>query len=185
MVTEYTSFVGTQMKRKDNQYLSRAANGQYFTKEEVKDFKLKSTTCCPTYGACDMCHGSGPVQMYFQKCRNPWQGYRIVHHMGTMKIIDAEWVSQFFEATHFVARADRTQNWPTQKMWNMDAGQIQVYMRCRWPGKHTMVAFPNYWIKKTELFMNGIDAEEPGEWDMNDHPVEILNIANEDVYWGS
>jgi hypothetical protein len=39
----------------------KATNGRWFTKEEVQNFKLKSTPQCPTYSVCDLCFGSGPL----------------------------------------------------------------------------------------------------------------------------
>jgi hypothetical protein len=47
----------------------KATNGRWFTKEEVQNFKLKSTLQCPTYSVCDLCFGSGPVHMFCQKCK--------------------------------------------------------------------------------------------------------------------
>jgi hypothetical protein len=45
-------------KKIPDKMVVRAANGRWFTNEEVQDFKKKSTPRCPTYGVCELCYGS-------------------------------------------------------------------------------------------------------------------------------
>jgi hypothetical protein len=73
----------------------RAANGRWFTEEEVQNFKTKSTDRCPTYGLCEQCLGSGPTGMHCQVCKKPNDYYRCPY-MGTFekKWLDAEWISR-------------------------------------------------------------------------------------------
>jgi hypothetical protein len=36
-----------------DEMVMRAANGRWFTNEEIQDFKSKSTPRCPTHGVCE------------------------------------------------------------------------------------------------------------------------------------
>jgi hypothetical protein len=44
-----------------------AENRQWFTENKVKNFVMKSTPHCPTYGICPHCFGSSPVHMFGSK----------------------------------------------------------------------------------------------------------------------
>jgi hypothetical protein len=114
----------------------RANNGRWFTHDKVEDFVLKSTPHCPTYGVCNHCFGSGPVHMLCQKCRMKDQRYIIAKKNG--KILDAEWVSQFFGISHLDLRADRTQNWISKRIWIVSRIQLEIYTQCRWAGGETL-----------------------------------------------
>jgi hypothetical protein len=96
----------------DNQVV-RANNGHWFTQNEINNFELKSTPRCPTSGVCSYCFGSGPVHMLCQKCKTKYHQYFIPRMNG--KILDAEWISRFFGTSHIDVRADKTQNWITQR----------------------------------------------------------------------
>jgi hypothetical protein len=151
----------------------RAKNGRWFTKNEVENFVMKSTPRCPTYGVCAHCFGSGPVHMMCQKCRNKDEIYMIPKRNG--KFIDVEWISRFFGTSHLDVRADRTQNWPTQRIWALTKIQLQVNMMCRWPpGVRLKKEHPTLWAVYLELLDDGIRTENAGPWDSWDNPVEIL-----------
>jgi hypothetical protein len=136
----------------------RAANGRWFTENEVENFVMKSTPRCPTYGICAHCFGSGPVHMWCQKCRKDGEIYMIPKRNG--KFIDAECISRFFGTSHLDVRADRTQRWPTLKIWALTEIQLQVYMMCRWPpGVRLKKEHPTLWAVYLELLDDGIRTE--------------------------
>jgi hypothetical protein len=78
--------------------------------------KILDNRCCPMYSVCAHCFGSGPVHMFCQKCRNKDEIYQIPKRNG--KFLDTEWVLRFFGPSHLDVRADKTQNWQTQKIWD-------------------------------------------------------------------
>jgi hypothetical protein len=161
----------------------RAANGRWFTENEVENFVMKSTPRCPTYGICAQCFGSGPVHMLCQKCRNMSEIYQIPRRNG--KFIDVEWISRFFGTSHLDVRADRTQNWPTQKIWALTDIQLQVYMMCRWaPGILLKEEHPTIWAVYMKLLDDGIRTENAGPWDHWDNPVKILRWDDPNMYQG-
>jgi hypothetical protein len=82
-------------------------------------------------------------------------------------------------------RADKTQNWGTQKIWNMSRHAVETYIKCMWPkGKLLKKDDPGYWRGVLDLFENGIDADSAGDWDAIDNPVEIFEWDNPDMYRG-
>jgi hypothetical protein len=117
----------------------RAANGRWFTRQEVFDFELKSTPRCPTYGVCSHCFSSGPVHMLCQKCKTEGHRYFIPRIDGVCgKYLDAEWISRFFGTSHVDVRADKTQKWHTQKIWDMSRNSIEAYIKIYVAGKDTL-----------------------------------------------
>jgi hypothetical protein len=101
------------------------------------------------------------------------------------KFIDAEWISRFFGTSHLDVRADRTQNWPTQKIWTLTDIKLQVYMMCRWPpGVLLKEEHPTAWAAYLELLNDGIHKENPGPWDSWDNPVEVLRWDDLNMYYG-
>jgi hypothetical protein len=83
------------------------------------------------------------------------------------------------------ARADKMQNWITQKIWNMSRQAVEAYIRGMWPkGKLLREEDPEYWREILDLFENGVDADDAGKWDAIDNPVEILKWDNPDMYRG-
>jgi hypothetical protein len=161
----------------------RPENGRWFTENEVNDFVMKSSPRCPTYGVCSFCFGSGPVHMLCQKCRNKDEMYLIPKRNG--KFLDAEWISRFFGTSHLDVRADRTQNWGTQKIWVMSETQLQIYMMYRWPpGVQFREKQPKVWYKYLEIIDEGIRRDNAGPWDAWDNPVEILRWDDPNMYYG-
>jgi hypothetical protein len=91
-------------------------NGRYITERDAsKDWPMKSTDRCPTYGLCKECPSSGPAGMHCQLCKDK-QVYYKCPWLGGMseprKWIDAEWISRMVEMTHVGAGADRIQTYP-------------------------------------------------------------------------
>jgi hypothetical protein len=103
----------------------RLCNRRLFSEEEVFDFWRKSTAACPTYGVCYWCFGSGPTNMYCQVCQDENRTYKVLLTADQVTI-NAGWVSQFFGTTHFIAKADRMQNWlsPEQQVVAMEDVKI-------------------------------------------------------------
>jgi hypothetical protein len=164
----------------------KAANGRWFTKPEINDFVLKSTPRCPTYGVCSVCFSSGPVHMLCQKCKEEGHRYFIQRIDGVCgKFLDAEWISRFFGTTHVDVRADKTQKWPTQKIWDLSRNSIEAYIRNVWPARKLLREYnEDYWGRILDVFMEGIRAEDPGIWDANENPVQILKWDDPDMYRG-
>jgi hypothetical protein len=61
IVREYKN--GMAGKEIPDEMVVRADNGRWFMKDEVENFLMKCTPCCPTYGVCGHCFGSGPVML--------------------------------------------------------------------------------------------------------------------------
>jgi hypothetical protein len=160
----------------------RAANGRWFTAQEVIDFQMKSTPRCPTYGVCTTCLGSGPVHMLCQKCKRSWEMYWIPKRKE--KILDAQWISRYFGTSHLDVRADRTQNWPTQKIWAMSGIQLETYLRLRWPQAKDEPKGSKKWFECLKTFDDGIYSDETGPWDARENKVEILQWDDPNMYYG-
>jgi hypothetical protein len=161
----------------------KAANGRWFTKQEVTDFVLKSTPRCPTYGVCSHCFSSGPVHMLCQKCKTEGHRYFIPRiGEGCGKFLDAEWMSRFFGTTHVDMRADKTQRWYTQQIWNMRRNSVKAYIDYVWPAGKLLREDERRGVLET--FMDGTEVEDPGEWDANENPVEYLRWDDPDMYRG-
>jgi hypothetical protein len=82
-------------------------------------------------------------------------------------------------------RADKMQNWITQKIWNMSRQAVEAYIRMMWP-KRTLLKEedPEYWQGVLRLFEDGVKFEGAGNWDAIDNPVEILKWDNPNMYRG-
>jgi hypothetical protein len=169
----------------DNQVV-RAKNRRWFTQNKVNNFELKSTPCCPTYGVCKVCFSSGPVHMLCQKCKTKGHRYYLLRMNGVCgKILDAEWILGFFGTSHVDVRADKTQNWLTQKIWNVSREGVKAYIEWAWPArKHWREDDPGYTGKVFRLFMDGIEMDGAGAWDAIENPVEILKWDNPNMYPG-
>jgi hypothetical protein len=142
----------------------RTNNERWFTHDKVENFVMKSTPCCPMYGVCDNCFGSGLVHRLCQKCRTKGQRYIIVKRND--KILGAEWVLRFFGMSHLDVRADGAQNWITQRVWTMSGIQIQIYIQCRWPARKLLEKEnPKFWCEYMELFDDGATVNGAGLWD--------------------
>jgi hypothetical protein len=102
--------------------------------------------------------------MLCQKCRNNDEIYQIQKRIG--KFLDVERISRFFGTSHLDVRADKTQKWPTQKIWMMSGMEIQIYTMYRWPtGKLLKKENPKFWADYMEIFDDGIIAESARLWD--------------------
>ena len=57
---------GKDIREKD---VIRAANGKWYTQDELDKFRDKSSANCPTYGNCNCCYASGPVGRPCASCQ--------------------------------------------------------------------------------------------------------------------
>jgi hypothetical protein len=101
------------------------------------------------------------------------------------KILDAEWISRFFWTSHIDVRADKTQNWITQKIWNISPSGLVAYIKMMWPARILLREDdPEYWRQVVRPFEDGIKVEGAGIWDAIENPVKILRWDNPDMYRG-
>jgi hypothetical protein len=169
----------------DNQVV-RAKNGQWFTQDKVDNFELKGMPRCPTYGVCQHCFSSGLVHMLCQKCKTKGHRYYIPRMNGVCgKILDSEWISQFFGTSHVDMRADKTQNWLTQMIWTMSPRTVEAYIKMMWPARILLRKEDSeYWRGALRQFEEGMEVEGAGIWDAIENPVEILRWDNPNMYCG-
>jgi hypothetical protein len=167
----------------------RAANGRWFTGEEVNDFKNKSMDRCPTYGLCNGCSGSGPSGMHCQVCMMSNNHY-LCPYMGRFekKWLDVEWLSCMMRTIHIEAKADMVQTYPAMNMparfWTEDCVRFavknayaekliredHVAFYKRKPHLNDMVRADV--DRDMELFRKGIQTEEgKGDFDFADREV--------------
>jgi hypothetical protein len=173
-------------KKIPDKMVVKAANGRWFTEQEKIDFQMKSTPRCPTYGVCTVCLSSGPVHMLCQKCKEEGRRYYIPRIGGVCgKLLDAEWISRFFGTTHVDVRADKAQNWLTQKIWDLSERKIEDYIKNVWPARKLLrERDENYCSGVLDVFMQGTRVEYHGMWDADDHPVEVFQWDDPDRYRG-
>ena len=93
----------------------RAANGKFFGRDEPARFHLLSSARCPTYGNCNSCWRSGPLNMQCNYCNDDRKGYSYLYlnNGGGKRILDAEYFAHLMELgnDHVVALADRRYYW--------------------------------------------------------------------------
>jgi hypothetical protein len=107
----------------DNKVI-RPINRWCYTNLDPVDWGENSMDRCPTYGVCRVCCSSGPTGRRCVKC-----GIDNVIYMCILivlkdnkgeeitRMIDAQWISCIFEATHLDAQADRVQSTLTVDLW--------------------------------------------------------------------
>lgn len=165
-----------------------AANGRWWDGDDPPaSIKILSTARCPTYGLCDMCLGSGPSGMHCQECRKPDRYYNFVFG-SRQKIIDATWISRFFETTHMEARADRTWCWKKEPCttFSNTFAEIKIglkYSETRHPG--TNEERRQLRLRDLTLFSNGLAYSSPGPWDVLDREVRLLDPFSANLYLGN
>jgi hypothetical protein len=160
----------------------KAANGRYFTDDETRKFKEKSTTSSPTYGLCHMCYGSGPVSMLCQNCKRIDRRYAVARDRRIWKILDAEWVSRFFQTTHLIAKADSTHVGERTPINNIGGLEWEIFISKRWTGDPTN---PRRSIEVAGEFLEGLRAEESGEWDVLSNTATLLDNDPGKIWTGT
>ena len=75
----------------------RAGNGRFFRTDEARSFSVLSSARCPTYGNCNYCWRSGPLNMQCRYCNDDRKVYTyfwLSHPKGGKRILDAEYIAQ-------------------------------------------------------------------------------------------
>jgi hypothetical protein len=94
------------------------------------------------------------------------------------KMLDAEWISRFFGTSHIDVRADKTQNWITQKIWNICPSALVAYIKMMWLARILLREDdPEYWCGVVRLFEDGIRVDGTDIWDAIENPVETNSLT--------
>ena len=153
--------------------VTRAPNGRFWKHEENVLLKIHSMDRCPTYGFCDRCCSSGPVGMHCQKCKSRYFKYRVIKRGG--KILDATWVSRFFQATHMDALADRQYRWLRTPIMSIGIDLLGLGIGDRYKGvENAPRRAEELW-----LFQEGIENDVPGPWDVTERRVTQIDPFGE------
>jgi hypothetical protein len=107
----------------DNKVI-RPINCWCYTNLDPVDWGENSIDRFPTYGVCQVCCSSGPTGRRCVKCGTHNMIYVCIlivlkDNKGEeiTRMIDAQWISRIFEATHLDAQADRVHVTPTIDPW--------------------------------------------------------------------
>ena len=103
----------------------RPHNGKWAGREEYASWHLKSTLGLPTYGTCEYCFASGPLESMCTFCGSGH--YRCMKYQG--RILDAEYISQHLLRGHQRARANRMHNWVRVEFLNLDVYMIDAMLQ--------------------------------------------------------
>jgi hypothetical protein len=103
----------------------RPYNGKWASREEIVNWPLKSTLGLPTYGTCEYCFASGPLESMCTFCGSGH--YRCMKYAG--RILDAEYISTHFLVGHQRARANRMHNWVRIEFVNLDVYMVDTVMQ--------------------------------------------------------
>ena len=151
----------------------RAPNGRWWRDEDFSILQEKSMLRCPTYGTCDCCMSSGPMNGYCRYCRSTGYSYKQLEAeiYGEWRMIDAEWISHRFRATHLPAMADReVVTIQSNKIfkWSQDEAAMALKRHGNWKGR------PDNW--------DTMDENE--KWNsMLREARHIREELNEEVTW--
>jgi hypothetical protein len=144
----------------------------------------KSTAACPTYGACYVCFGSGPVNMHYQVCKQKDHIYKTWVTDKDRIIVDAEYVSRFFGTTHLIAKVDRTHNGQKYKEQKVLIEDIKDFVNKRWHRRADQMDL--YKDGTWDLFREGMTTKDcngqckrPRRWE-----VRLLIIEQNELYNG-
>ena len=174
----------------------RAPNGKWWRKEDFHLQQNKSMLRCPTYGTCNSCMSSGPMNGYCRYCNESGCTYKqMVRNYGGSVMVDAEWISHRFRATHLPAMADREVNYEELGQqsnksfsWNISMSTLILKKKGNWKG------CPADWIElddkaKLDLAMmeashiqNELFEEDTVGWNPTDSeatkldPIEDLQV---------
>jgi hypothetical protein len=157
-------------------------NRRFITKQDGKDWPMKSMDRCPTHGICGLCACSGPAGMHCQFCE--WKDrYYKCPYMGSvykpMKWLDAEWNSRMMGTVHVEASADRIQTYPYPCTPTIQIDEDWVFEKL-WHYSHErnergeLEANANNVERDMVLFQQGLRTEEgQGDFDFLGRKVTI------------
>jgi hypothetical protein len=168
---------------------SRAPNGRWWRVQDFPLMRQKSMLRCPTYGNCDRCFSSGPMNGYCRECVMRGQYYALVRVdvEGELRMVDAEWISRFFGRSHLPAMADREIigqrsndfhqfGYCNMSLWMKLLGR-SMYSNVNWQGTKEERDIALY--DELDLFFQGVKSDGEGPWDRIDNPVTILDAIQD------
>ena len=94
----------------------QAANGMYFTSQEIETWKVKNTQDMQTYGNCGRCYRSGPIGTKCSLCKEKplmvrgeavglvWPSYRLMQVEDMF--LDSRLIAEIYGKGRDVAKAD-------------------------------------------------------------------------------
>jgi hypothetical protein len=166
----------------------RAPNGRWWRQQDLNILYEKSMLRCPTYGTCQHCLSSGPMNSYCRVCASFTHGYEqlVITRNGVRRMIDAEWVSRFFGRPHLPAMADRelvSMGQQSNRISVLDHTILRNSMRSYIdspynpnnynPSDHFEQSFQMEF--DISLFEGGCVSDEPGKYDRLYNKVEIID----------
>jgi hypothetical protein len=147
---------------------------------------------CPTYGICPECCSSRPTGRYCQMCKNKDVIYVCMllilkNDRGEeiTRMVDTQWISRIFEATHIDARVNRVQEtylidqWGYTPMEWLKNRMIEKYQDMKMHG--LMIGTDNKIklraVRMVRLFQRGLlEEEKSGEYDFPLNQVRVLDL---------
>ena len=132
---EFPHFLLSYTEGQAGQYIRpedelRARNGYWFTDEEADQFRFNNTMGTVTYGTCEECMESGPVQQARTTCMRPsCCGYVIMYireSEGQTRFIDSVGLSEIFGTRTNKAMADRRAKWTNNRSKRLTRQDMKV-----------------------------------------------------------
>jgi hypothetical protein len=119
----YDQDTGNDMIRRGDEV--RPYNGRWAKPEEILTWHLKSTLGLPTYGTCEYCFASGPLESMCTFCGSGH--HRCMKYQG--RILDSEYISSHMSQEHQRARANRMHNWVRVDFVDLNEYMVNTVMQ--------------------------------------------------------
>ena len=119
----YSQDTGNDLIRREDEV--RPYNGKWASREEILAWHLKSTLGLPTYGTCESCFASGPLESMCTFCGSGHN--RCMKYQG--RILDSEYILDHMNRGHQRARANRTHNWVRVDFVDLDEYMVDTVMQ--------------------------------------------------------
>jgi hypothetical protein len=123
---KYSQDTGNDMIRRMDEVCPY--NGKWANREETLVWYQKSTLCLPTYGTCEYCFASRPLESMCTFCGSGH--YRCMKYQG--RILDSEYISEHVNQGHQRARANRMHNWVRVDFVDLDEYLVDTVMQRRY-----------------------------------------------------
>ena len=142
---EFPHFLLSYTEDQAGQYIRpedelRARNGYWFTDEEADQFRFNNTMGTVTYGTCEECMESGPVQQACTTCMRPsCCGYVIMYireSEGQTRFIDSVGLSEIFGTMTNKAMADRRAKWTNNRSKRLTRQDMKVKIALHYLNKN-------------------------------------------------
>jgi hypothetical protein len=164
-----------------NDKVLRLKNRRCYTKLDPVFWGENSIDRCPTYGICWVCCSSGPTGRYCQICKNEDVIYVCMSKIlknsrgeENTRMVDVQWISRIFEATHIDARIDRAQDthlinpWGNTPIKRLNNRMIEKYqdMKTRGSMIGTDDEIKSRAVRRVRLIRKGLlEEKNSGEYD--------------------